>query len=91
MYQLEITTKFKKDLKLSAKRGLNQDLLIEVVQLLLETGELPSKYKAHKLIGNYKGFYECHIQSDWLLLWKQDDSIKLISLQRTGTHSDLFK
>jgi mRNA interferase YafQ len=70
---------------------LNKELLLKVVKLLVEKGELPSKNKTHKLIGNYKGFYECHIQADWLLIWKQDDIIKLISLQRTGTHSDLFK
>ncbi|MFN4764653.1 type II toxin-antitoxin system YafQ family toxin [Gillisia sp. Q332] len=47
--------------------------------------------KSHKLSGNYKGRWECHIKPDWLLIWKQDDTKKEIYLERTGTHSDLFK
>ncbi|MEO8149180.1 MAG: type II toxin-antitoxin system YafQ family toxin [Bacteroidia bacterium] len=48
------------------------------------------KYKAHKLRGNYTGFLECHIQSDWLLIWRSDDRNREIHLTRTGSHSDLF-
>jgi mRNA interferase YafQ len=76
MYELEITTKFKKDSKLAIKRGLNQNLLLEVIDILVETGEQPKKYKAHKLIGNYKGYWECHIQVDWLLIWDRNETIK---------------
>ena len=65
-------------------------LLDEVITLLVEKGSLPQKNKPHKLTGNFKGFWECHIQPDWLLVWEQDDSIKLIALIRTGTHSVLF-
>jgi len=90
MYQLEQTGKFKKDIKLAKKRGLDMRLLDEVVTHLVEEGTLPKKNKPHKLIGNYKGFWECHIQPDWLLVWEQDDTIRLITLIRTGTHSDLF-
>lgn len=90
IYTLEISNKFKKDAKLSIKRGLNQVLLAEVVNTLLEKGVLPPKFKAHKLSGKYKDSWECHIQPDWLLIWDQNETIKLISLIRTGTHSDLF-
>ncbi|QNL50331.1 type II toxin-antitoxin system YafQ family toxin [Olivibacter sp. SDN3] len=90
MYQLEQTGKFKKDIKLAKKRGLGMRLLDEVVTQLVESGTLPPKNKPHKLTGNYKGFWECHIQPDWLLVWEQDDAIRLITLTRTGTHSDLF-
>jgi len=90
MYQLEQTGKFKKDIKLAKKRGLDMRLLDEIVTQLVEKGSLPAKNKPHKLTGNYKGFWECHIQPDWLLVWKQDDTIRLITLTRTGTHSDLF-
>lgn len=91
MYQLELTAKFKKDIKLAKKRGLNMRLLDEVVTDLVEKGTAAPKNKPHKLTGSYKGFWECHIQPDWLLVWKQDDSIRLITLTRTGgTHSDLF-
>lgn len=90
MYRLEQTVKFKKDIKAAKKRGLDMRLLDEVVTHLVEKGILPQKNKAHKLTGNYKGFWECHIQPDWLLVWEQDDTIRLITLTRTGTHSDLF-
>jgi len=90
MYQIEQTGKFKKDIKLAKKRGLDMRLLDEVVTRLVESGTPPPKNKPHKLTGNYQGFWECHIQSDWLLVWKQDDAIRLITLTRTGTHSDFF-
>lgn len=90
MYQLEQTSKFKKDIKNAKKRGLDMRLLDRVITQLLEKGKLPKENKPHKLSGNYKGYWECHVQSDWLLIWSQDDTIRLISLIRTGTHSDLF-
>lgn len=90
MYSVKTTGKFKKDIKLAKKRGLNMSLLDEVLTTLLKKGSLPATYKPHILKGNYNGFWECHIQPNWLLIWEQDDEIKLISLTRTGTHSDLF-
>ena len=90
MYQLEQTGQFKKDIKLAKKRGLNMQLLDDVVTNLIEKGTLPQKNKPHKLTGNYKGFWECHIQSDWLLVWEPNDSIRLVTLTTTGTHSDLL-
>lgn len=65
-------------------------LLNELVTTLVEQGVLSQKYKPHKLTGNYKGFWECHIQPNWLLIWEQNETIKLVTLTRTGTHSDLF-
>lgn len=91
MYKIEQTNQFKKDLKTAKKRGLKMDLLDEVVTLLVTTNKLPAKFKPHVLKGNYKGYWECHIKPDWLLIWEQQDTIKLITLIRTGTHSDLFK
>jgi mRNA interferase YafQ len=66
-------------------------LLDEVVTTLVKEEKLPTKFKPHLLKGNYQGYWECHIQPDWLLIWKQDETIKLITLTRTGSHSDLFK
>jgi len=66
------------------------DLLHAIFIQLEQTGSLPSKYKPHKLTGNYKAFWECHLQPDWLLIWLQDDDAFQIELVRTGTHSDLF-
>ena len=65
-------------------------LLNELFLELETTGTVPAKNKPHKLTGNYKGFWECHIQPDWLLIWFQNDAEKIIELTRTGTHSDLF-
>ncbi len=90
MYNLSQTNRFKKDLKLAKKRGLKMDLLDEVVTKLVENGKLPAKFKPHVLKGKYAGLWECHIQPDWLLVWEQNNSIKLITLIATGTHADLF-
>ncbi|HMU97702.1 MAG TPA: type II toxin-antitoxin system YafQ family toxin [Chitinophagales bacterium] len=89
-YEIEYSGKIKKDIKLAQKRGLDMELFKEAVIYLENDGKLPAKYKAHILSGNWKGYWECHIQSDWLLIWKQDEVIKLVTLIRTGTHFDLF-
>ena len=90
-YELEYGGKFLKDLKLAKRRGLNLDELRQVTDLLQEGEPLPERYKDHNLIGNYKGFRECHINSDWLLIYKKKEAVMVVSLYRTGTHSDLFK
>ncbi|MBK9329068.1 MAG: type II toxin-antitoxin system YafQ family toxin [Sphingobacteriales bacterium] len=65
-------------------------LLLTAIEKLQTDGKLPANYKPHKLTGNYKGFWECHIRPDWLLIWLQNDTKKEITLTNTGTHSDLF-
>ncbi len=90
MYKLNTTRQFSKDYKLCQKRKLKMELLNAIFIQLEETGKIPAQNKPHKLGGNYAGFWECHIQSDWLLIWLQDDKNKVIELTRTGTHSDLF-
>jgi mRNA interferase YafQ len=72
MYSIEATHQFKKDLRLCVKRGLNPDLIAEAIAILEEKGTLPATYKPHLLKGDYKGLWECHIKSDWLLIWKQE-------------------
>ena len=62
-----------------------------VTDLLQEGKTLPEKYRDHSLSGNYKGYRECHINPDWLLIYKRKEAIMVVSLYRTGTHSDLFK
>lgn len=89
-YNLITTPKYIKDAKRAKRRGLNIDELISVVNLLVSGQPLLPKYKDHALIGNYKGCRELHINPDWLLIYKKDNGIKLITLIRTGTHSDLF-
>ena len=90
MFEIDLKNSFKKDFKLALKRGLNEEKLEEVLILLRQNGKLPPKYKAHILKGNYINLWECHIQPDWLLIWDQNDRIRLITLIRTGTHSDMF-
>ncbi len=90
MYRLNTTKQFERDYKLCKKRGLNLNLINRVFELLEQDGNLPAKYKSHKLTGNYTGFLECHIQNDWLLVWLQNEEKREILLTRTGTHSDLF-
>ena len=66
------------------------DALRTVVELLLETGQLPALYRPHKLAGPLHGLWECHIQPDWLLIWEQRDDELIMLMTRTGTHSDVF-
>lgn len=89
-YKIVQTGKFKKDLKSVIKRGYNIDLLGVVVDTLADGKELPSKYKDHALIGNYKGCRECNITPDWLLIYEVDGDELFLYLTRTGSHSDLF-
>lgn len=90
MYKIFYTSKFKKDYKTVQKRKYNLELLREVTILLIQNGELPQKYKPHKLSGKYTDCWECHIKPDWLLIWTIDTDNLEIWLTRTGTHSDLF-
>lgn len=90
MYDLILTGKFKKSLKLAKKRGLNISLLEEVVNILQSGGELDKKYRDHELKGKYKNFRECHIQPDWLLIYLIENDILTLTLVDTGTHADLF-
>ncbi len=91
MYELSLTHQYLRDLKLARKRGMDENLLNDVIRLLIEGKPLPQKNKDHNLIGGYKGCRECHITPDWLLIYSIDNVIKLITLVRTGSHSDLFK
>ncbi len=90
-YKIKRTSKFKKDYKLAVKRGLKLELLLEVVRLLAEGKELPEKYNDHQLSGNWVGHRECHIQPDWLLVYYISNDTLVLTLSRTGTHSDLFR
>ncbi len=89
-YQIQTTRKFEKDVKRCKKRNLDIDRLIAVVDILRSSGSLPPEYRPHKLSGKYAGLWECHIQSDWLLIWSQDDTELTLLLTDTGTHADLF-
>jgi len=90
MRQIVQTSRFKKDLKIAAKRGCDIAKLKTVLTMLVNDEPLPEKYKDHNLSGNYGGYSECHIEPDWLLVYRKDDEKLYLILYRTGTHSDLF-
>lgn len=89
-YELILTRKFKKSLKLVKKRGLDLSLLEKVITSLQNNIPLEEKYRDHELRGQYKGFRECHITPDWLLIYMKEEDILVLTLIDTGTHSDLF-
>lgn len=89
-YIVKTTTQFKKDFKLAKKRGLKMELLREVITVLAMGETLPENNKDHALTGNWIGHRECHILPNWLLVYRLEDEVLVLTLTRTGTHSDLF-
>ena len=88
MLKVKNSGQFRKDYKKCVKRGLNIELLKNVVAILAVPEPLQEKNRDHNLTGNYEGYRECHILSDWLLIYRYDGDY--LELVRTGTHSDLF-
>ncbi|MEE1315008.1 MAG: type II toxin-antitoxin system YafQ family toxin [Faecalimonas sp.] len=89
-YVIKYTTQFKKDYKLAMRRGLDIQLLDDVIRRLASGEILDEKYKDHTLTGKWAGHRECHIQPDWLLVYYIKKDVLVLTLSRTGTHSDLF-
>lgn len=90
-YEIKKTSKFEKDYKAAFKRGLDLKQLNEVIDKLANGIQLEPKYNDHWLNGEYKGYRECHINPDWLLIYKKDNNVMVLTCTRTGTHSDLFR
>ncbi len=90
MLEIVPSNQFKKDLKLAKKRGCNMEQLRDVVNTLAQEQQLDRKYRDHGLTGNYDGFRECHVEPDWLLIYRISHKSLELFLFRTGTHSDLF-
>ena len=88
-YELIIASSFKRDYKKILKRKYDVTLLDDVVNKLQNGEELPEKNHDHALSGEWKGYRECHILPDWLLVYKISDEQLVLSLTRTGSHSDL--
>lgn len=88
MLELHYTNQMKRDLKLAKKRGKNFKKLQEITDLLQTQKPLLPKHSNHKLSGDYKDHWECHIEPDWLLIYLL--SPRIVTLVRTGTHSELF-
>ena len=86
---IHYTTQFKKDYKRIKRQNKNPEKLENVIKLLLSGRELEPQYKDHPLIGNWKGHRDCHVEPDWLLIYRitADD----LYLERTGSHAELFR
>jgi len=90
MREVISTSRYKKDLKRVLKRGYSKAKMLDLVYLLVSDGILPHNAKPHMLSGEWLGFWECHIESDWLLIYDTSHPKSLV-LHRTGTHADLFE
>ncbi|MCM1048036.1 MAG: type II toxin-antitoxin system YafQ family toxin [Clostridiales bacterium] len=89
-YKIKMSAHFKRDLKLARKQGKNIDKLNEVVNIIARGEKLDIKYRDHGLGGYYEGYRECHIEPDWLLVYKLEDDVLILLLYRISTHSELF-
>lgn len=89
-YDLAVTAQFRKDYKSARKRGLKMEALAEIVTLLAKGEALPEKNRDHSLSGSWLGHRECHILPDWLLIYRIEENVLILTLTRTGTHSDLL-
>jgi mRNA interferase YafQ len=88
-YEVKQTSRFRRDYHLAKKRGYDIQLLREIILMLANGQTLPGKNRDHALIGDGEGYRECHITGDWLLVYLKEEDILVLTLTRTGTHSDL--
>lgn len=91
MLKPNYTNRFEKDVNLMKKRGKNLDKMKSIIKKILGREQLDLKHRAHRLVGRYKDFWECHIEPDWLLIYLPEPAQGFVTFTRTGTHSDLFK
>ena len=89
-YAVRKTTKFRKELKKMLKRGADRSKLSAVVKMLAQGQTLPPQYHDHALTGDMAGTRDCHITPDWILLYRIENDVLVLTLTRTGTHADLF-
>ena len=91
MLNIQYGRRFKKEFqKTIHQEGHTPEMFQTVLDYLVREQPLPEKYRDHKLTGDYRGYRECHISPDWLLIYKTDRSRLILVLARTGNHSDLF-
>lgn len=89
-YDVVRTTRFRKELRKMLKRGADIGKLETVVNILASGETLPPQYHDHALTGDMAGTRDCHITPDWLLLYRIENDVLVLTLTRTGTHADLF-
>ena len=90
MYQIQFTSKMKRDVKRMQKRGKDISKLTSVLTILASGTALPPQNRDHQLTGNYSDFRECHIEPDWLLVYRIEEDVLILTATETGTHADLF-
>lgn len=91
MLTIRRTTQFKRDFKRIVKQGIDIKPLVEIIEKLSREEVLDEKFCDHPLKGHWLGFRECHIKSDWLLIYLINKDELILTLSRTGSHSDLFQ
>lgn len=89
MKSVNETNRFSKEFSRAIRRGKNPQKLFLILNLLAYDKPLPARCRPHLLSGNWAGYWECHIEPDWLLIYQTNE--KTVVLHRTGTHSDLFR
>lgn len=90
MLEIRFNNRMKRDLKLMKKRGKDLNKLEDILTKLAKMETLSEKNKDHQLIGEWKDFRECHIEPDWLLIYKIENKELILFATATGSHSDLF-
>ncbi len=90
-YKIKFTSQFKKDFKRAMKRGLDEAKFSSILMILGEGTPIPEQYRDHSLSGRWVNHRELHIEPDWLLIYYREESVLVLTLVRTGSHSDLFK
>lgn len=85
------TTQFERDKKKALKQKKDFTTLTKVMKKLIEEQPLDAKYCDHPLKGDWKGFRDCHVENDWVLIYKVDKKEQKIVFARLGTHSELFR
>ena len=90
MLDYEIAGPFNKDRKLMQKRHKNIHKLREVMSMIIQEIPLLPKHENHPLHGEYQGKMECHVEPDWLLIYRVDKKNRRVIFYRTGSHSDLY-
>jgi len=90
MYQPRLSTKFRRDIRLCKKQRKDMQLFKDIDALLTAGKPLPKKNKDHNLSGNWNGHRECHIEPDWLLIYRVNEDEMVVEYARTGSHSELF-
>ena len=90
-YRIAVSDRFRKDLRISFKRGCDIQRLKEAVRLLAAGEELPPRCRVRRLPGNSREFFKCHIEADWLVVYRIDEERRILFLARHGTHEDIFR